>query len=108
MDKSKVVNIVSQLILQLLPAFQVKKVILYGSWVWGTPDESSDIDIAVVINRLDEDYLEALTKLYEICNTIDIRIEPILLEERHDPSGFLKHILSHGEIIYERKEAEHA
>jgi len=108
MDKSKVVNIVNSLVFHLLPVFPVKKVILYGSWVWNTADENSDIDVAVVLDRLDRDYLEVLTQLYEISNTVDIRIEPILLEEEHDPSGFLEHILNHGQILYERKEAAHA
>jgi predicted nucleotidyltransferase len=108
MDKSKVMNIVNSLVLHLLPVFHIQKVILYGSWVWGTPDDDSDIDVAVAVDRIDEDYLEALIKLYEISNTVDIRIEPILLEEKHDLSGFLKHILNHGEVLYDRKETERA
>jgi hypothetical protein len=49
-----------------------------------------------------------MIKLYDISNTVDIRIEPILLEEKHDLKGFLKHILYHGEVLYDRKETEHA
>jgi len=33
---------------------------------------------------------------------VDIRIEPVLFEENHDPSGFLRKIQDHGEVLYEQ------
>jgi len=40
------------------------------------------------------------SKLFRLRRNIDARIEPILLEEKNDKSGFLEEILKTGEIIY--------
>jgi predicted nucleotidyltransferase len=70
----------------------IKKVVLYGSQVSGKADEKSDIDIAVIVDIIEEDFLEANAKLYKIRRSIDDRIEPILIEEGNDQSGFLKRL----------------
>ena len=38
----------------------------------------------------------------KIRRSFDNNIEPILLESNNDRSGFLEHILSYGEILYEK------
>ena len=102
MDKSQVIKTIHELMPTLLTAFQVHKVILYGSWAEGYPDHDSDIDIAVVVHQT-KDYLQGLIRLYELCSAFDVRIEPILFEYGHDPSGFLEHILSQGEVVYDEE-----
>jgi hypothetical protein len=37
-----------------------------------------------------------------VTDGIDVRIEPVILDENHDRSGFLAEILKTGEIIYEK------
>jgi hypothetical protein len=39
-------------------------------------------------------------RLFRLRREIDARIEPVLLEESNDKSGFLEEILKTGEIIY--------
>ena len=102
MDKSQVIKTIHELMPTLLTAFQVHKVILYGSWTEGYPDHESDIDIAVVVYET-QDYLQGLIRLHELCSVFDVRIEPILFEHGHDPSGFLQHILSQGEVVYDEE-----
>ena len=46
--------------------FNVKKVILFGSYVKGTAREDSDIDVAVVFEHIDGDYLDVITRLSRI------------------------------------------
>ncbi len=79
-----------------------KKVILYGSHSKGTAHDESDIDIAVICDRIDGDYLEQSAKLYKLRRNIDTRIEPILLEEGNDESGFVEEVLKTGTVIYNR------
>ena len=81
--------------------FKPKEVYLFGSYVRGTQRYESDIDIAFVYEEYHSDtYLEDLAKLWKLAHKVDIRIEPIILEEKHDPSGFLSEIKKHGiEII---------
>jgi hypothetical protein len=34
--------------------------------------------------------------------TIDENIEPVLYEEKNDPSGFLESVSDYGEVLYQR------
>ena len=47
----------------------------------------------------------AEAKLFRLRKEIDTRIEPVLLEESNDKSGFLEEILKTGEIIYNADQA---
>jgi len=100
MDKSEVIEKTRTFASSLPSNLNLSEVVLYGSWVDGSPSEESDIDIAVVVKELKSDYLNLLTKLYYLASTIDIRIEPLLFEENKDDSGFLEEILKRGEIVY--------
>ena len=73
---------------------------MYGSYARGTQKTHSDIDVAVVLDHVEDDFLTAETRLYQLRRQIDVRIEPVLLEKINDKSGFLEEILKTGEIIY--------
>jgi predicted nucleotidyltransferase len=79
----------------------VKMVVLYGSYVRGTENSASDIDVAVVVDKIKGDYLEQSARLFHLVRKIDTRIEPVLLSSDEDRSGFLSSILNYGEIIYQ-------
>ncbi|NVM21935.1 MAG: nucleotidyltransferase domain-containing protein [Desulfobacterales bacterium] len=85
--------------------FNVKKIILYGSYSRDAARKDSDIDVAVVLDSVDEDFLMVEAKLFRLRREIDARIEPVLLEESNDKSGFLEEILKTGEIIYSAEPA---
>lgn len=87
----------SDLVREHLP---VKQIFLYGSFAKRTADLDSDIDIAVIVEKIEGDYLEEQFKLYKLRRTIDLRIEPVLLEDGRDDSGFLQEIMATGQIIY--------
>jgi len=88
---------------------EVKKVlnptaiILFGSYVNGNPHEWSDIDIAVIINDFQGNWLETASLLCRLTRHVSIDIEPHLLDELCDKSGFVEHIIKTGEIIYKSK-----
>ena len=105
MDKTTAIRHVKQYADVVRQNFNVKKVILYGSYSRGSARKDSDIDVAVVLSRIDEDFLMAEAKLFRLRREIDTRIEPVLLEESNDKSGFLEEILKTGEVIYN---ADHA
>lgn len=77
----------------------VKMIILFGSYARGSENRASDIDIAVVVDRLQDDYLEQSARLFHLIRGIDTRIEPVLLISGGDKSGFLSSILNYGKII---------
>ncbi len=100
MDNENVIKRVNQYSDVVRNALSVKKIILYGSCAKGSAQEHSDIDVAVVLSSIDEDVLSLEAKLFRLRRNIDVRIEPILLEEKNDKSGFLEDILRNGKIIY--------
>ncbi|MCD4819674.1 MAG: nucleotidyltransferase domain-containing protein [Candidatus Cloacimonetes bacterium] len=80
--------------------FSPKKIILFGSYARGNFTENSDIDIAVIVYNIEDDFLDLEFQLFKLRRDIDDRIEPVLLEENNDRSGFLESILEYGKVIY--------
>ena len=62
-------------------------------------DEDSDIDVAIIVNSVEQDYFSYAPLLWKLRREIDDRIEPILIEKNHDESGFLNEVLTSGMII---------
>ncbi|ANU55885.1 nucleotidyltransferase domain-containing protein [Acutalibacter muris] len=66
-----------------------RSIILYGSQVKGTSTESSDIDIAVIVDDIPGDYLDSVALLWRLSRKINTDIEPVLLTAADSDSGFL-------------------
>lgn len=100
MDKSQVLEKAIQYATLVSEKIKPQKIVLYGSYAKGSWKEESDIDIAVIVDAVDDDFLETEAMLYKLRRNVDDRIEPVLLEEKNDGSGFLNEILKHGQVIY--------
>ncbi|GHT33304.1 MAG: nucleotidyltransferase domain-containing protein [Prevotellaceae bacterium] len=73
--------------------FNIEQYWLYGSYAKGTPQEHSDIDIAMVVNHIDDDiYWKNLPLLWKLTYQIDDRIEPVIIARDTDYAGFLDEI----------------
>ena len=73
-----------------------EKIIMYGSYVYGHPSSDSDIDIAVIFNGFKDDWLKTSAYLWTMTESINTRIEPILLDIASDKSGFANEIMKVG------------
>jgi predicted nucleotidyltransferase len=76
--------------------FDLDKLILFGSYAKGTQRTDSDIDVAVVVNSIDGDFFSYAPLLWKLRLEVDNRIEPVLLINGKDESGFLQEILKTG------------
>jgi len=99
MDKKTVIGLVRQYAGLVRQSFSVKKIVLFGSYAKETAKEHSDIDVAVIVDVIDN-ILSSQAKLFRLRRDIDARIEPVLIEEKNDKSGFLEEILKTGQIVY--------
>jgi len=100
LDKKTVREIAENYAKEVKKELSPKEVILFGSYVNGNPHEWSDIDIAVVVNGFTGDWLATASLLCRLSRGISVDIEPHLMDEQHDPSGFLEHVKKTGEVIY--------
>lgn len=99
MDKKQALKKAQQYANLIKDKLKPEKVILYGSYAKGTWDENSDIDIAIIVDKID-DLLTSEALLYKLRRGIDDWIEPVLFERNNNRSGFLDEILKHGQVIY--------
>ena len=101
LDKNAVRGIALAYANKVGEVYAPKRVVLFGSYVNGNPHEYSDIDIAVIFNDYEGDWLKTWTELIRLTEDISIDIEPHMMDETSDPSGFLAHVMKTGEVIYE-------
>lgn len=81
MDKEQAIKLAQEYKQALLEKMPVKALYLYGSYSKGNYTEESDIDIAVVVERLSDNYFEDTPLLWKLKRRISNLIEPVLLTE---------------------------
>ncbi len=98
MDKEQAIKLArcyKELVAERLP---LKALYLYGSFSKGTYTADSDIDIAVVVERLSDDYFEDTPLLWKLKRKISNLIEPVLLVE-DDKNPLYADVLKTGILI---------
>ncbi len=95
MDKRTVVSIAKRYKRAVVNTIGPAKVYLFGSYSKGCARPDSDIDIAVVVPRINGDYLSMAASLWRITMDVNTLIEPVLIEEAH-PSPLYEDILQTG------------
>ena len=101
LDKRKVREIAIRYTNRVCQLYQPKQIIIFGSYVNGNPNADSDIDIAVIFDNVEGDWLEIWGRLIGLREGISYDIETHILDETCNRSGFLDHIRKTGEIIYQ-------
>ena len=96
MDQSTVLSLAKAYADAVRSVMKTAVVFLYGSQARGTATRDSDIDIAVVVDRLPDDYLETLSLLWKLTRYVSQEIEPVLLSGEDDESGFLRTVQTTG------------
>ncbi len=99
MDQGEVVDKLLRYKMLVSKHFDLDRIVLFGSYAKGNQREDSDIDVAIIVNSIDQDYFTYAPLLWKLRREIDDRIQPILIENSHDESGFLKEVLNSGLVI---------
>ena len=100
LDKTMVREIAEKYAEEVKKVLAPTSIVLFGSYVNGNPHEWSDIDIAVIMKDYQGDWLKTYSMLFSLKRRINLDIEPHLLDETCDKSGFVEHVLKTGEFIY--------
>ncbi|MCK4858972.1 MAG: nucleotidyltransferase domain-containing protein [Candidatus Omnitrophica bacterium] len=109
MDDKEIEDKLNRYVTKLKNFFDLKMVVLYGSYAKGSGGEDSDIDVAVFIKEeKGADYLEKEKLLYKLSADIDKRIEADLfyIDEIKglEKASFVQEILKKGKIFYNKVE----
>lgn len=100
MDKKDAINIAQKYASLIKTAFNCQQIFLFGSYVTGTFDEDSDIDIAIILKDFN-DPIEIQLELMRLRRKIDSRIEPHPFREKdfNMTNPVVYEILKHGQRI---------
>lgn len=86
MDKEQAIALARKYKEMIAEKLPLKALYLYGSYSKGNYGEDSDIDIAVVVEHLNDDYFEDTPVLWKLRRKISNLIEPVLLiEDTNNP-----------------------
>ena len=113
MKKTKIeIEKLKQEIVEILKPLEPEKIILFGSYAYGEPNEDSDIDLFILKDGLNKDNirdfeLEAMKKLRDIrknykTNGIDILAAPTKEVYERQDYFYKEELLKKGKVWYER------
>ena len=78
---SGIMDIVNKYVEVILAHYEVKAIILFGSYAKGTNHEDSDIDIAIITDDIKcNDIFDEQLKLKKLRRNIDYRLEPHIID----------------------------
>ena len=100
LDKATVREIAEKYAEEVKKVLTPVSIVLFGSYVNGTPHEWSDIDIAVIMHDYKGDWLKTHSMLFTLTRNVSIDVEPHLLDVTDDKLGFVEHVMKTGEFIY--------
>jgi uncharacterized protein len=98
----------AEVVERIVRKFHPEKIILFGSWARGTAREDSDLDLLVVLSKVDHKRKAAIEVL-RVLNGLPISKDVIVttpqeIEERGKVVGdILRPALKEGKVVYEPK-----
>lgn len=81
MDKEQALRLARKYKEMVAEKLPFKAVYLYGSYSKGNYTDDSDIDIAVVVEKVSDDFFEDTPLLWKLRRKVSTLIEPVLLVE---------------------------
>ena len=84
MDKGQAIELAKKYKAMVAERLPLKALYLYGSYSKGNYREDSDIEIAVVVESLSDNYFDDTPLLWKLRRRISNLIEPVLLTEDMD------------------------
>lgn len=97
MDKEQALRLARKYKEMVAEKLPLKAVYLYGSYSKGTFTEDSDIDIAVIVDKFNDNFFEDTPLLWKLRRKISTLIEPVLLTE--DESNPLYYDILHTGVL---------
>jgi uncharacterized protein len=100
------IRVIRRFARQVAERFQPEKIILFGSYAYGTPHADSDVDILVVMrcrNQLDQAFKIHSTLLPPFPLDIIVRTPHSMKWRLAERESFLTEITTQGKVLYEKE-----
>jgi uncharacterized protein len=101
-------DIINKIIYYLVKEFAPEKIILFGSYVWGKPNEDSDLDLFVIVSESNISPAQRAARAHRCLRGLNFP-KDILVKTSSEVEKFINvhasleaQILDEGKIIYER------
>lgn len=101
-------RVIREFVRKVAERFQPEKIILFGSYAYGTPHEDSDVDILVVMparNTTDQAIRIHLALMPPFPIDIIVRTPSEMRWRLAERESFLVEIVEHGKVLYEKDDA---
>ncbi len=101
-------RVIRQFARQVSERFQPEKIILFGSYAYGTPHADSDVDLLVVMparNELDQAVRISLAVDNNFPLDLIVRTPKNLAWRLAEGDSFLMEIVTRGKVLYEKNDA---
>jgi predicted nucleotidyltransferase len=85
--------------------FHPDKIILFGSYAYGTPHDDSDVDLLVIMparNQLDQAYRIRRAVRAPFPMDLIVRTPARLRQRLKEGQSFLTEVISNGKVLYEK------
>jgi len=104
-------EIIPNIVEKVKTKYDPEKIILYGSFAYGVPDESSDIDLLIIKETSERplDRMASVRRIVDIRDSSFPAFSPLVLtpeeiEERlRVGDQFIEEIITRGEVLYARE-----
>jgi predicted nucleotidyltransferase len=106
-DKGQMRDLIQEIVQRIVACYAPQKVILFGSYAYGEPNEDSDLDFLVIMDTTlppSERYVKLRQSLGPLDIPVDIFVlTPEEFEETRDIVGGLAYApAKYGQVIYEK------
>lgn len=97
-------RVIRQFTRRVVERFQPDKIVLFGSYAYGTPHADSDVDILVIMparNELDQAVRISLAVDYNFPLDLLVRTPNNLSRRLAEGDSFLREVTTRGKVLYE-------
>jgi uncharacterized protein len=105
-DSISIEVLLRQIVSRISEKIKLEKIILFGSYAWGKPNEASDIDLFIVVPESNKRSYQRAQEVYRLLRGLDAPVE-IIVQTRDEVSRNLKvttslakKVLEEGRVLY--------
>lgn len=91
---------------RIVETVRPEKIILFGSYAWGNPDDSSDIDLFIVLPSSEEPAYRRARLVYKCLRGIGVPVDVVVQTHAEAERGrtvaasLVRKVFEHGKVIY--------